>query len=854
MRYPLSTYRYTSSEDDPPKAGRDDNLSLTKQVSRPSSRNALVETPKEESRKSSSRSSSLDKTVSDESATGYKPRSSKYTADSAKDEQKTLATGTNKETSPTEKQSPVGKLNSSADSSSKRVKDSSTDNATSNTKSSTKDYTAKMQSKRTTSTESDTDYGSDSSRSSSLEITPSSKPEAASKQDTDNSEKVSTGRSRDKTRESYITKSDRLSKPHFTSSYEAQRDKYLDSSSKSLTLGRKSTMTSTSYSSTYSTSTLDRKRPPSSRLASSDVDALDPATVQSLEKLERLKRRDPHRPVTPEPESPKITQTKLLRSPERSSRRKSEGNPPIGHGTGRIISNVKPLLEEPETDSNDTIVSVLSSKSAEAADSTDIESAQSKTEDYLNMKKVKSDGVRDIQKKESISRTMSTPQRSSPDENKRGKYKSSTDNIYTIVNRTPLESAWGSFRSEKSSSTFRTKTKEDDSWRVKTPTSVSPVPPKNRYEQSPNTSRSNTPTSPPLRSGSGLKREDSFGSRSSTPTSPGVSKVADKWGREGGVNPRISYTAVKVDSTSEQTSSPTLKSSNQYVPHSKTPTPPQTTTLTSDVPLRPRLATSSGQDFRRLKPRDSEAMRAIKIEQRKTPVISPEALEALDMMLKAEDGEILETVEEGEEVTSKKTSLLKSVSPPKTPEKKVTINSEPSVVVKAPTPSTETRPSLGEQQQLSSETKDRPKSMSTFGDNREASLVCPEEGEAPSDEFSNSLNLRRSGIGSRRGHFRHSFSGGISTSLSMTDISQIGKKESKARRVGRSNSKRFIGHSAIDSYVSDTRSSPSHRPSGLVSSCSHQVSSSRTLATKNLSGRAIDTNEKKTERRFKWFK
>ena len=60
-----------------------------------------------------------------------------------------------------------------------------------------------------------------------------------------------------------------------------------------------------------------------------DVTALDPKTVESLEKFQRYKHRG--RPHTPEPVSPDVTDTKILLSPagERRLRRKSEGMPPI---------------------------------------------------------------------------------------------------------------------------------------------------------------------------------------------------------------------------------------------------------------------------------------------------------------------------------------------------------------------------------------------------------------------------------------------------------------------------------------------------------------------------------------------
>ena len=83
-------------------------------------------------------------------------------------------------------------------------------------------------------------------------------------------------------------------------------------------------------------STLDRRSVPKEATyekrsmtlgRNSDVTSLDPKTVKSLEKYERLKQRN--RPTTPEPQAPKLSEAKLQLSPERLSRRKSEGMHPI---------------------------------------------------------------------------------------------------------------------------------------------------------------------------------------------------------------------------------------------------------------------------------------------------------------------------------------------------------------------------------------------------------------------------------------------------------------------------------------------------------------------------------------------
>ena len=88
----------------------------------------------------------------------------------------------------------------------------------------------------------------------------------------------------------------------------------LSSLSKDITMERKSC-------------TLPRLR--SDRTKVADVASLDPKTVESLEKYQRIKHRG--RPHTPEPVSPDVTETKLLLSADgdRRVRRKSEGMHPM---------------------------------------------------------------------------------------------------------------------------------------------------------------------------------------------------------------------------------------------------------------------------------------------------------------------------------------------------------------------------------------------------------------------------------------------------------------------------------------------------------------------------------------------
>ena len=947
--------RTTSPEKEPTRTGRytsrlDSNNSSSSY--KPKSDNFV--TPSKTDQKSGYSDSSKDE------STSYGYRSSRYTtAGSDSVGNGSLRNGkedtkTSSESVKAEKDSYTARPSSRATS----TEDTSTKKATESTPSTQESDTTPSKSNN----ESDTDYASGSSRSSSLETTPSSKQTSTEKYLLD---KAPLGKTKDRVSDSYTTKSSTLDRPQksTSSSYESPRERErLSDISKSQTLDRKSAYDSSTNKSTRAT-TLDRRYNKSSRLADSE---LTPATVQSLEKYERLMARREHghhRVKTPEPVSPEPTQTMLLHSPERRSRRKSEGNHPIGHVIGKLPSETLPKVPESETketstastdvitevkedaeakNESDTYSSQLPESKAEVSDvlkseprdkeTVSVESTQEAADTSSQEKSViggkdverevvegstrlagdnrkesgnqkEPDGQKELEssikndKKEhrvvrdlknsqrsAVTRTLSQPQKSTTPSNdsQRTKYKNSTDNIYTMLRQSPIESTWGTFRGEKP---FRTKTREDDSWRVKTPTSVSPVLSKKRYdndgsgrprsqESTPNTSRSNTPTSPPLRKSSEVKRENSFGSRSATPTSP-MKGDTDKVQRslEGRSSPRLINTSVKSsDDVKDRVCSPTnrvggespteqTKSAQNYTPKieikgSKSPSPPPVT-LTAEM-RKTRL--SPGRDFRRPKSHDSERVRAMKVEQRKTPVLTPDMLEALDMMIKGEfpdDTDVpLETcVEEEEETTPKKTLPVKSespVSPPTLPEKKVSENTEPTVVIETPTPTIESRPSLAERRQLSSETKERTKSLSCYEKGLSPERA-PEE-EAKRDPLPANLNTRFRF--DRHNRFRASLpsvSSSLSSSHSMTDLSQIGKKD-KARRVSRSNSKRLIGKSAIDSYVNDTRMSPSHRSAGSLSlSSSLSASSSKTLPARVLSGHNIDTKEKKTGR-FRLFK
>ena len=156
--------------------------------------------------------------------------------------------------------------------------------------------------------------------------------------------------------------SDGSTKDYLTRSCTLDRRRDMSSSKSAVgDRGDLSTSTSTVTSTTLSSSPSGRTGRSLSK-AAEDLLALDPKTIQSLEKLKKLtagrksprpktpdpprspsavspdvKRLSPHihrRPTTPEPQAPAVTNVKLLHSPERKRRRKSEGMHPIEKQAG----------------------------------------------------------------------------------------------------------------------------------------------------------------------------------------------------------------------------------------------------------------------------------------------------------------------------------------------------------------------------------------------------------------------------------------------------------------------------------------------------------------------------------------
>ena len=93
---------------------------------------------------------------------------------------------------------------------------------------------------------------------------------------------------------------------------------------------RARTLERTSRLHSDSNSLLERRSRRSERGNSPDLTTLDPKTLECLDKYNKKLKDSRHRVKTPEPLSPDVSTTKLLLSPERHLRRKSEGMITIG--------------------------------------------------------------------------------------------------------------------------------------------------------------------------------------------------------------------------------------------------------------------------------------------------------------------------------------------------------------------------------------------------------------------------------------------------------------------------------------------------------------------------------------------
>ena len=158
------------------------------------------------------------------------------------------------------------------------------------------------------------------------------------------------------------TTSDGSTKDYLSRSYTLDRRRETAKYNSSKSVERDPSTSTSASTSTALSSTPTGRTGRSLSKAAEDLLALDPKTIQSLEKLKKLtagrksprpktpdpprspsavsadvKRLSPHvhrRPTTPEPQAPPVTDVKLLHSPERRRRRKSEGMHPIEKQAG----------------------------------------------------------------------------------------------------------------------------------------------------------------------------------------------------------------------------------------------------------------------------------------------------------------------------------------------------------------------------------------------------------------------------------------------------------------------------------------------------------------------------------------
>ena len=219
------------------------------------------------------------------------------------------------------------------------------------------------------------------------------KKEPLTKKDSPDAAPVSSGHSHSFEGPTVITRSygrydsatlDRRSKTPLTATISDGPTKKEDYLTRSFTLDRRRDLNRngsksvdrdpTSTSKSLSTTPTGRTGRGLSKQAAEDLLALDPKTIQSLEKLKKLtagrksprpktpdpphspsavsadvKRLSPHvhrRPTTPEPQAPPVTDVKLLHSPERRRRRKSEGMHPIEKQAGKSFVPCEKALHE----------------------------------------------------------------------------------------------------------------------------------------------------------------------------------------------------------------------------------------------------------------------------------------------------------------------------------------------------------------------------------------------------------------------------------------------------------------------------------------------------------------------------
>ena len=388
-------------------------------------------------------------------------------------------------------------------------------------------------------------------------------------------------------------------------------------------------------------------------------------------------------------------------------------------------------------------------------------------------------------------------------------------------------------------------------------------------EVSPMTSRSTSPTKSwskeETKTSSEVEKKSPPPSKEATPTRTRSPPVNGDRNKTSAVTKEVSQSVdtpgiiVRAPSISEskgQSSSPTNQS--------------------SDNNKRSENHLSSDRDFRvRQKSPVSDRIKVIKANRRKTPVISEDALAAILRGEIPEDDLVdekgmcpisplgnhhttLETCPEEDEGPTNKQSpsrknILKASSfeqtptDMRTPEKKVTISSEPCIR------------RVGKKPMLSAEMRERTKSLTMFSPERSLSPTSPVDFTTIPEEEGGNLRQSSNRLAPPVSRLRVS---SMVMSRSTPDLSEIlgpKKKDRKARRIERSNSKRRV---RVDSYVTSTTPNSMYNPlqsSGSFSAprSSRRLSGSRfskfaaAFSRKDKDNSEKDTNNRQSEKSSK---
>ena len=284
-----------------------------------------------------------------------------------------------------------------------------------------------------------------------------------------------------------------------------------------------------------------------------------------------------HRPVTPEPLSPDPTNAKLLQSPERRTRRKSEGMKPIAHhlGLAEVEARKSETLHEEEDEG------VTTPTSTSAPPDTGVKSTNEKQDEVrspLSGKK-KSFGIGDVPATPTQSHvTLQTNESSRPTSRNRSryseteKYDSPSSSKYESKYETPASSKYENSSSSRPSSRARSRVvSSSDS----SASSSSTVPSKDL-----STAKSGTTTTTTLspavtdvpRPSSRVKSRHTSSSESArlSPTPP--SQVASKADTDT-VRPNSRQDTAR-PSSRQQKSRHTSSSDNLRLTSNSSPTPP----------------------------------------------------------------------------------------------------------------------------------------------------------------------------------------------------------------------------------------------------------------------------------------